>query len=605
MLLSSQRDPSTTAYRRPSATPAPVGLSQSSAGQTLGIPPFLETPPPSPGLPRMIPRPRKHFLPRWFRKLLRLLIWFLIGSTFVGLVRQLLSGKRGNTFLGFNSSPPQSPKEYELVEDNSLAKIPAPVLVVDKEGSPKWTISVPPFRTFPLRPEEYENICLESTHIAAHVAGLRTRSILGRPGHRPGYYDVDPDFVDVAEAREAGLLPWEGNADLMRNWDGNSGGESQLKGPPLSWDRKGGAQFCQKSLTFVLESSDAGLGTTLMALWMAYGLAQEENRAFFVEESNWAFGRYTDFFADPPSQACQLPPDEERVPCPHYARHLVVSAATMRWAFGDTFLEHFEISGHSGVDRQTRIFELARKGYDALFHLASDDAPYLPQRVGEIRRRSEEDGKLAVGLHIRRGDRHPREFQYEKSYLPLDRFTEVAQQIAKRFGKDESLTSKEGSTIYLASDDPDVYSAPEFVQTERAQDRILLASKSTLEAAGKGSSTKKNKFIDENIGWEGGFYRDLFWSLGQSSSHHSPHSPSGIDSHTPPPVPELALRLRGLVARTYLLDLAVLGQMDAVVCTASSVACRLLAVMMGWDAAITQGRWQNIDGDWHWKALDW
>ena len=54
------------------------------------------------------------------------------------------------------------------------------------------------------------------------------------------------------------------------------------------------------------------------------------------------------------------------------------------------------------------------------------------------------------------------------------------------------------------------------------------------------------------------------------------------------------------------MDLAVLGKAsDRLVCTVSSMGCKLLAVMMGWEAAIEQGKWVNIDGDFEWRGVDW
>ena len=55
-----------------------------------------------------------------------------------------------------------------------------------------------------------------------------------------------------------------------------------------------------------------------------------------------------------------------------------------------------------------------------------------------------------------------------------------------------------------------------------------------------------------------------------------------------------------------MMDLAVLGKAsDRLVCTVSSMGCKLLAVMMGWEAAIEQGKWVNIDGDFEWRGVDW
>jgi hypothetical protein len=50
----------------------------------------------------------------------------------------------------------------------------------------------------------------------------------------------------------------------------------------------------------------------------------------------------------------------------------------------------------------------------------------------------------------------------------------------------------------------------------------------------------------------------------------------------------------------------VLGQgSDAVVCTVSSSTCRLLAIMLGWDAAFERKAWLNVDGDFEWRGVSW
>lgn len=65
-----------------------------------------------------------------------------------------------------------------------------------------------------------------------------------------------------------------------------------------------------------------------------------------------------------------------------------------------------------------------------------------------------------------------------------------------------------------------------------------------------------------------------------------------------------AMRLRELVARAYLLDLVVLARMDGVVCASSSAACRVLAVMGGWEGESDGDRWMNVDDGrgWSWDG---
>ena len=215
---------------------------------------------------------------------------------------------------------------------------------------------------------------------------------------------------------------------------------------------------------------------------------------------------------------------------------------------------------------------------------------------------------LVIGVHVRHGDQHPWEYQYQQSYIPLVKYTFAAHAFvtAASATKNDTTDSvlEANSEIILASDDPDVYATPEFSTALRAQDQILLASKAQLDASQKVISPAEaiREFHDGNVGWEGGFFKGLFWGLG------APAKGSGTSRYRAKPkdadVPsELALQLRGLIGRAYLLDLAVVGSADRVVCGISSVSCRLLAVMMGWERAIMDKGWQNVDGGFKWRGI--
>lgn len=58
------------------------------------------------------------------------------------------------------------------------------------------------------------------------------------------------------------------------------------------------------------------------------------------------------------------------------------------------------------------------------------------------------------------------------------------------------------------------------------------------------------------------------------------------------------------MARAYVLDMKIVGGADRVVCAVSSVGCRLLAVMVGWEEGIENGKWRNVDGGFGWVAFD-
>lgn len=339
-----------------------------------------------------------------------------------------------------------------------------------------------------------------------------------------------------------------------------------------------------------------------------------------------AYGKYTTFFQPPPRPNCRPPPRHQMLPCPHYAQHLLVSAATTSSTFGGAFNEYYEDARKMEVYRQKPIFDLARAGYEALFHLASSDAQYVSSRISVLRARTvvpasidasssntKENGTI-LGIHVRHGDRHPYEFQYRDSYVPLDRYTTQARNIllekynSSGPGGAENMAAEMKSLMLVASDDPDVYDADELSHALPAQERIRLASKTAVTSVSSAREAMHQngvrKFVDEAIGWEGGFFAGMFWSLGRPNLVPASASDAGLSSKLPPT--EEAIRLRELVGRAYLLDLAVLGEAsDSLVCTVSSMGCKLLAVMMGWDRAIVSKKWVNVDGDFEWRGVKW
>lgn len=160
------------------------------------------------------------------------------------------------------------------------------------------------------------------------------------------------------------------------------------------------------------------------------------------------------------------------------------------------------------------------------------------------------------------------------------------------------------SVLVVASDDPDVYESEEFAHAARAQEQIRLASNRALSptSAPSPEPVAIRKFVEESVGWEGGFFSGMFWSLGKPSSVPATAVEIG---DTTLPVSEETMRLRELVGRAYLMDLAVLGRSDRVVCTVSSMGCKVLAIMMGWERAVERGEWSNIDGDFEWRGVSW
>jgi len=552
--------------------------------------------------------------------------------------------------------------DYEMIGDSTPPDEPTAVAVTDQQGKTRWTISIPSKFGFPLRPSQYREICKQSEEVSKQLLGTGRFS----KKHR-GYYAVDPFFMDIQGAENLDLLPAHGDKQGLTEQ-----GES---GPPQG--------VCSRSLTFVMETSDAGMGNTLLALWMSYGLAMYEKRAFFVDDTRWPYGNYTTFFAPPPNPGCARPPTHHRLPCPHSAAHLVISAENLDLAaaFGPTFVREFSDMKQSGSRKQGPMYNLLYKGYEDLFHLAdAGDKDYVKDRVEKMKRRAHGENGSIVGLHIRRGDRRPWEFQYQKDYLPVERYMDEARGLLidryehdkldeaedeharerdhdhmttthsnapvhasmsdnyspkRRIKSPISRSSKPSQThsttilkprhgapgltasvVLLASDDPAIYSAQEVSRALRAQDRIMLASKSALEAEHKKQGLKPHKYLDEIAGWEGGFYRDTFFHLGVQTPRRTPATGTpGLvrwansqadDARLLGEVSEQAMKLRELVGRAYLMDLAVLGgASDAVVCAVSATGCRVLAVMMGWERAFeTEGLgWRNVDGGFEWRGV--
>ena len=551
---------------------------------------LLSSPPPSPDLlplPFVWKEQRARNL-RVFRLLLHISCWVLVGGFLLWALTALFEAN--GPFKASVSYLQKVEGNDTLIHNDTLPAYALPVVVTDPQGKERWTVSIPPYEEFPLRPSVYADLCGESQSLARHLDMIKK----GYVSHL-SYYQIDDRFMEVTEAEQNFFLPPSISAqhasvvpssgDIVSNYTGN-------RDPKIG--------VCLHSLTYVLESTDAGFGSALMGLWLAYGLAIKEGRAFFIDDRKWVYGTYTQYFAAPPSPSCAPPPESQRLPCPHYAAHLLVTAATTHWTFGHAFNEEFEDPRGMEVERQKPIFGLMRAGYEALFHLASSDAEDVKERTSEIFEAVRPG--LSVGIQVRRGDKKPYEQKYAQigEYVPSARYVDAANdELLRSLNPDNDTEfgfALNNSRMVLATDDPAVYDEWEFRGQERAQMRVVLAT----EAYDTVNVTAYPDWGGEKVHqpWDGGFYQDKFWAM-------SPSGRDGEDSAGWSWGPDPAAHARQLMAKAYVLDLAVLSRMDRVVCTVSSTGCRLLAVMMGWDSAIEGGRWINVDGDWDWKGIVW
>ncbi|KAK5045404.1 hypothetical protein LTR84_009268 [Exophiala bonariae] len=584
MLLSSRSSP-----------PKPLKITGSERPQYLSVKYLLpRTPIPSPSLPSILPRHGKKPPKLNSRKIVRSLLWL---SVLIGVWYLLSYGRSTTNSLSDLTFLTSTGKTYQIVEASELPNHATPLSVTDYDGRNYWTISIPSNLGFPLPHAAYADVCSQVEDVARHVAGSGWQE-----EQHLDYYHNEPNYIDVKEAQSSHFLP--PSIDIS----------SEHHGLPI----------CERSLTYILDAADPGLGSTLMGLWLSYSLAEREDRAFFIDDTHFPYGSYSTFFNGMPEPKCRPPPSAQRVPCPHQANHLVVSAATSGWMFGAAFQETFS---------QREIFDMARHGYEALFQLRSDDAEYVRERVLKLRTTNDDNNNVdedededtvhgLVGIHLRRGDRHPFSFAHQLGYLPPETYLSAARKL---------VGPSSQWTLLLASDDADMYDHNELPGTIRAQTRISLASK---------------KKLSSGLGWEGGFFKDAFWALGlpehvtaqkgadgpqptkgRPSSSSSSETGQQRDDTPGPPRPQPprqmldvspedrdrdyrthptkeALQLREFLGRAYLLDLAMLAHSDKVVCGVSSFACRILAVMLGWDRAFDARDWMNVDGSFEWIAFE-
>lgn len=171
-------------------------------------------------------------------------------------------------------------KQIDLINGAPIPDYPTPLIFQDQHGQPRWTVSIPSSFGFPLQHYEYERICSNNEGVRKSVEAMTGRPSRIQGKSRPHfwkrpYYAADKTFMPVDEAESMALLPPmpEGQKHISVVGHVN---ESSSDLP-----------VCQSSLTFVMETSEAGFGNTLLALWLSYGMAKKEGRTFFIDDSNW------------------------------------------------------------------------------------------------------------------------------------------------------------------------------------------------------------------------------------------------------------------------------------------------------------------------------
>jgi hypothetical protein len=337
-------------------------------------------------------------------------------------------------------------------------------------GEERWTL-VPP--TQPLTPTALAGTCNQLHH---------------HSNTHHGYYYVDPAFVDPAP--------------------------------------KG----C-KTLTYFLTPGH-GLSESLLEVFTSFSLAQRENRTFYIDDTQWSWGKWSDYFTLPmQAESCPRPKPEHQLPCPRSAQHLVVAHETRSHIFGHSFVEKFELGNKMGIERWREIYMMVKDGA----------AEFEPVEAVLWRGRELEEGVTAV--QVRRGALKIKTSAWKNTgRIPGEAYIEAASTVGRK--------------VVLMTDDAGVYEESAF-----------------------------STAVPAVLGEEAGIVMNGGWT------------PKGLEG--------LGREERVSVGRRLLAELLVAGTAEEVVCAGGSATCRLLAVLMGWERAIEDEGWVDVDGGFPWRGIDW
>jgi len=269
-----------------------------------------------------------------------------------------------------------------------------------------------------------------------------------------------------------------------------------------------------------------------------------------------SWGTYATYFL-PRKPTCRPPPPNLVLPCPHQVPHLLVAHSTTSATFGHAFADYFEDARKMRVQRQHKIFAFARSGYEALFRLrlSAADEEAVEMRKKQLEKEAGNNEVLAA--QIRRGDGKDKAFEWrETGHVSVSHYADLISSAAAAAG--------DNATVLLSSDDPEIYSLPEFADYTPAQ--LVPPSQSTRSLL------------------PGGWTRQAF-----ENARAGGGEVAVVD-----------------MAREYFRDVKILGETAGkLFCGGNGNTCRVLAVVMGWQKAVEEEGWVNVDGGGGWFGVDW
>ncbi|EIN14358.1 hypothetical protein PUNSTDRAFT_49178 [Punctularia strigosozonata HHB-11173 SS5] len=394
-------------------------------------------------------------------------------------------------------------------------------------------ISYENYTHFPLSPTEYRNECATMFAKWMHGHGDYWTPMHGMPADVP-----HPDSVDEGVHY------------------------------PVAEDEP--TAVCSSSITYMLDGH-VGLMADLALMAQVAALARERNRTFFVDDTYWNRGKWTDHFQQVqsrqpgPEPNCRPPPPEELVACPRTARHWIVNSRTAKWHLGHPFSEQYQDPYAKSLNRMKPMFQHAFHSFAETIRPNAKNAALIRSARSELANivdRELQEPYLAV--HIRRGDRRGSSWAYHNSYLPISLYTDAVQETWDRFHQEASLGAKgQMQTVYIASDT--IAAQTEFAEAVDPSRIFSLARSSNPEL--------------RDIASEVGYEQKKF---------------SGL------PLDDRVRLTRGMIT-----DFALMSGMwaweaeikpSAVICGISSNVCRMAAVGFGWQGAFGLEGGDHEDG---------
>ncbi|KAK0234255.1 hypothetical protein IW262DRAFT_141845 [Armillaria fumosa] len=300
---------------------------------------------------------------------------------------------------------------------------------------------------------------------------------------------------------------------------------------------------CSSTITYMLDGR-TGLLADLALIAQAAGLARERNRTFFIDDTYWNRGRWINHFQDVsetqpgPEPGCKPPPPQEYVACPRHARHWVITSRTAKFHFGHMYYEHYEDGYAQNTNRLKLIYDFAAESLRNTIIPNTENTRLIDSAQKEVSALS----STYLSAHLRRGDRKPSSYEYHGSYVPTKDFLDALDDAASRLQQNDHP-----SFVYIASDTP----------TTLEELSNMLPSVYSLS---RSTNVELNSLVSPGEYFQGDF-----------------------DNY------DLETRIkatRGMVVDFALLSGAwIQGGPDAIVCTVSSVVCKLSAVALGWEKA--------------------